>query len=275
MMPPGWRGSLADDFCLTGEAVWSRRLRLFIAGAAQAFAGKFDAVGVVDEAVQDGVGIGGVADNFVPGCHGKLGSDDGRTTAVSLFEDFEEVVTGAGVERLQAKVVEDEEVGAAEGFQEARMTPVAVRQDEILTELGPTVIEHGTIVAACLLADSASEPTLADAARTDESKIIVGVDPLTVGEFLEQSAVEPARTAIVDIFDRCLLAKPRGAQPSCQSFVVPPGDFAVQEKPEPFVMAKAVRLVDAGDFHEGLGHSVKAQCVELVKSGMFEQDRFS
>jgi hypothetical protein len=76
---------------------------LFISGAVQAFAGKFDAVGVVDEAVQDGVGIGGIADNFMPGCHGKLGSDDGRTTAVSLLEDFEEVVTGAGAERLQAK----------------------------------------------------------------------------------------------------------------------------------------------------------------------------
>jgi hypothetical protein len=25
MMPPGWRGSLAEDFCLTGEAAWSRR----------------------------------------------------------------------------------------------------------------------------------------------------------------------------------------------------------------------------------------------------------
>ena len=188
-MPPGWRGSLADDFCLTGEAIWSRRLRVFTAGAAQAFAGKFDAVGVVDDAVQDGVGIGGVADNFMPGCHGKLGSDDGRTTAVSLFEDFEEVVTGAGVERLQAKVVEDEEIGAAEGFQEARMTPVAVRQDEILTELGPTVIEHGTIVAACLLADGASEPTLAHAARTDESEIIVGVDPLTVGAWTATAAL--------------------------------------------------------------------------------------
>ena len=33
-------------------------------GSAQAFAGKIDAVGVMDETVQDGVGIGGIADDF-------------------------------------------------------------------------------------------------------------------------------------------------------------------------------------------------------------------
>ena len=42
-----------------------------------------------------------------------------RSATVVLFEDYEEVVTGAGVEGLEAEVVEDEEVGAAEGLDEA------------------------------------------------------------------------------------------------------------------------------------------------------------
>jgi hypothetical protein len=61
MMPPGWRASLANGVCLTGGDVWSSRLAPFAAGTAQAFAGKLDAVGVVDEAL-----------------HGKLGGHDGR-----------------------------------------------------------------------------------------------------------------------------------------------------------------------------------------------------
>ena len=36
-------------------------------GAAQALAGEFDAMRVVHEAVEDGVGVGGVADDLVPG----------------------------------------------------------------------------------------------------------------------------------------------------------------------------------------------------------------
>jgi hypothetical protein len=82
-------------------------------------------MGVVDEAVQDGVGVSGVADDVVPGGQRELGSDDRRSAAVTLLEDFEQIVTGAGVDGLEAEVVEDKEIGAAKGFDQARMAPVA------------------------------------------------------------------------------------------------------------------------------------------------------
>ena len=55
----------------------------------------------------------------------ELGGDDRRSAAITLFEDFEQIVTGAGVEWLKAEVVENEQIGAAEGFDEARMAAVA------------------------------------------------------------------------------------------------------------------------------------------------------
>ena len=57
-------------------------------------------------------------------------------------------MTGAGVERLEAEVVENEEIGAAEGFDEARMTPVAACERQVLAQLRPAMIEDGAIVAA-------------------------------------------------------------------------------------------------------------------------------
>jgi hypothetical protein len=45
----------------------SSRFGLFASGAAQALAGEFDAMRVVHEAVQNGVGVSGVADDLVPG----------------------------------------------------------------------------------------------------------------------------------------------------------------------------------------------------------------
>ncbi len=65
-------------------------------------------MGVVDEAIQDGVGIGGVTDDAVPGGYGKLAGDDGRSTAIAVLEDFEQIVTGLFVEGLEAPVVQDE-----------------------------------------------------------------------------------------------------------------------------------------------------------------------
>ena len=50
---------------------------------------------IVHEAVQNGVGISGVANDLMPGGQRELGGDDRRSAAVSLLEDFEEVMTGA------------------------------------------------------------------------------------------------------------------------------------------------------------------------------------
>jgi hypothetical protein len=88
---------------------------------------------VVNEAIEDGVGVGGIADHLMPGGQGKLGGDDRRSAPISLLEDFEQVVTGSGVERFEAEIVEDKQIGAAEGFDEARMASVASGERQVLS----------------------------------------------------------------------------------------------------------------------------------------------
>jgi Transposase, Mutator family len=66
----------------------------------------------VDDAIEDGVGIGGIADQLVPFVDGDLAGDDCRSAPVALFEDLEQVVTRGGVERLETPVVEDEQLHA-------------------------------------------------------------------------------------------------------------------------------------------------------------------
>ena len=47
---------------------------------------------VMDETVQDGVGVGGIADDFVPTVDRKLGGDHRGAASVALFEDFQEIM---------------------------------------------------------------------------------------------------------------------------------------------------------------------------------------
>ncbi len=68
----------------------------------------------MDQAVEDGVGVGGIADQRVPLIDRELAGDDGGAASVAVLEDLEEVVAGRGVERLEAPVVEDEQIDAAE-----------------------------------------------------------------------------------------------------------------------------------------------------------------
>ena len=57
--------------------------------------------------------------------------------AVSLLEDLEQIVTGAGIEGLEAEIVENEKIGAAEGLDEARTAASPRASDEVLAELWP------------------------------------------------------------------------------------------------------------------------------------------
>ena len=58
-------------------------------------------MGVVDEAVEDGVGVGRIADDLVPFVDRDLAGEDGRAAAVAFFEDLVEIAAGAGVEGVR------------------------------------------------------------------------------------------------------------------------------------------------------------------------------
>ena len=88
-------------------------------GLSQAIAGEFDPVGVVNEAVQDCVGVGGIRDDLVPLVHGQLAGDERRSSTISLFDDLEEFVTRLRVDGLQGKIADDEELDAEEGATDA------------------------------------------------------------------------------------------------------------------------------------------------------------
>jgi hypothetical protein len=121
-----------------------------------------------------------------------------------------------------------------------------------------------------LVAESAGQPTLADAGGPAQDQIVVRVDPFAAGELLEQGAVETARSAIIDVLDDGVLAQPSIAQAGGQALVAAMGGFAVEEQPQPVVAER--RGVAAGlQFGEGLRHAGKAELVQLVERRVGEQ----
>ena len=58
---------------------------------------------VMDEAVEYGVGVGGIADQRMPLVDRELAGDDDGSAAVPVLKDLEEIVAGAGVERGEAQ----------------------------------------------------------------------------------------------------------------------------------------------------------------------------
>ena len=119
-------------------------------------AGEVDAVGIVDDAIENRVGVGRIADEIVPFVDRNLAGDDGRSAAVSLFEYFEEVVARGGIERLKTPIVEDEQLHATEGTQDAGIAAIAAGEREIGKQLGKALVEDGAIVATSLVTERRS-----------------------------------------------------------------------------------------------------------------------
>src|ERR1700721_4584498 len=97
-----WLVKPSGSVCLVSGACFRRRVRCG---------------GHCERDGQDGVGIGRIADYFVPSVYWKLGGNHRGAASIAFLEDFQEIMSGGGVERLQSPIVEDQKVGAAEGEQ--------------------------------------------------------------------------------------------------------------------------------------------------------------
>ena len=126
-----------------------------------AFSGELQAMGVVNEAIQDGVGDGGVTDNFVPMFDGDLAGDDGRGATVAIIQDLQKVAPFGRIENRKAPVIEDQELNAADGLEQATIAAVAASKGKGLEQARDAVILDRAIVAAGLVAEGAGNPALA------------------------------------------------------------------------------------------------------------------
>lgn len=66
---------------------------------------------VVHEAVEDGVGEGGVSEDVVPVIERELAGDDGRALGVPVVEDLEAIGSFTVTQGGESEVIEYEELG--------------------------------------------------------------------------------------------------------------------------------------------------------------------
>jgi hypothetical protein len=153
------------------------------------------AVGVVDEAVEDGVGGGGASDDLMPMLDRQLTGDDGRSALVAIVDDFEEITTLVAGERGETPVVEDEQVDPRQHLEEPCVASVFARERQSFEQPWQPVVEDGTVVSACLVAERAGDPTLADAGRPGDEQVLLATDPIAIDELGEEGAIDAQESA--------------------------------------------------------------------------------
>ena len=237
-----------------------------VGGARHGMPFEFEPIGVVNQAVKDGIGKCGLVDDVVPSCNRKLAGDQDRSSSIAVLDDFHEVTALPGVQAIGPPIIENEQVRFHEGSEQAGKATVAMGEFEVGEEPRYPLVDDGEVVAAGPLAQSAGEPGLPDTAGAGDHQIAGVCDPAPGGELLEQSPVQFAWRAKVDIFD----GRPDVAQ-LCRPHagLEPPriaaGDLAVDQQPEPFVVAQIGSGVLRLQVVESLGHTVEFQLAQLFQ----------
>ena len=81
------------------------------------------------------------------------------------------------------------------------------------------------------------------------------VDPLAIGELLEEGAVEPAWGPVIDVLDAGLLAQSGIAQPSGKPLVAAMGELAIEHEAEPVGMSERGGFVGSFELGKRLDHA--------------------
>ena len=183
-----------------------------------------------------------------------------RAAAAQAKGTFEqEIAPLFRTEGFKAPIIQDQQLYSAECPHQPGVTAIAVRQRQIGEQSGDTLVEHRVIVAACLMSKRAGEPRLSNSGRAFNDQVVLCLDPAAEGQLLEQRAVETTRRAIVDIFDRGLLAQPGIAQPGLEPAILTVREFAVEQQPEPFGVIEFAAAWVGGQFLIGARHSGEAE----------------
>ena len=90
------------------------------------FSFQIDLVSIVNEPVKDGVSESRIADNVMPVFDGQLYSDQGRTTVMTVVEDFKQVMSLFVGESYRPPVIDHHQVGFFQGGQQFEIASIAL-----------------------------------------------------------------------------------------------------------------------------------------------------
>jgi hypothetical protein len=141
-------------------------------------------------------------------------------------------------------------------------------ESELVKKPGQPLIAHREPVTRGLVAESASDKTLAGTGRAQDQNVVVLVQPTAAGEAVDQAAVETARGAVVDILEAGGLAQPGKAQALGERGVVALDGLAIDQYRQALVEAEAITVGQALLLLERLGHAGEAQAAQRLDRGM-------
>jgi len=189
---------------------------------------------------------------------------------VAIVDDFEQVATLLRGQRRQPPIVEDQKLNTGEALEQAYIASIAARQRQGIEQAWYAMIEHRSIVTACLVAERAGQPTLAGAGFAGDQEVLSAGAPVTGRELGEQRLVETTRRLGVEILDGGVLPETGKLEPGDEPFAGALDDLAIDEQAEPFLEGERSDSWLLSLLLESFGHAEETERNEPVVGGMWQ-----
>ena len=200
-------------------------------------------MGVVQEAVADGVGQGRLAKIVVPLSGRQLARDDRGAAAVAILEDFEEIAPFLILDGGETPVIEDEAIEAGQLGEQADVGAIGAGQREVVEEARGAPIVGAVALAAGLMGERTGQEAFPHTGGADHDDVLVLVDPAAGGELADEGLVELAPGREVDGLDARLGELELGlVESAAQALVLAGEPLRLNQQGEAFIEGEAGQL---------------------------------
>ncbi len=119
--------------------------------------GQIESICVVNDAVKDGVCMGGVGEARKPVSHRDLGSDQGGDTPKAVIKDFKQVAGFGSRIGIAHPIIKDEKIDFGQTGEQNGERAVQVRLGQLEQEAGSAEVAHRMVGAAGRQSQHATE----------------------------------------------------------------------------------------------------------------------
>ena len=217
-----------------------------------------DAVRVVEQAVADGIGLVGVADDGVPVGHGQLTGNERRSAFGAVLDHLVEVAPLGVAQRREHPVVDGEQVELGQAGEQPRVGAVPAADGQLVQQTRHADVARGEAAATRPFDEGAGEKALPDAAWPGDDQVVALGDPRAGAQRQDLLAVEPAGMGVVDGFERRLIAQLGRVESPLQLALLASRPLGIDQQTETLLEAERGGLGGLELFLEGRRPSRRA-----------------
>ena len=159
---------------------------------------------------------------------------------MAVFEDFQKITPLRGGEDCKAPIVNDQDLHAGDGFENALMSPITTGEGKGFEHAWRTLIEDRSPVRTSLVAKSAGDPAFAEARRSGYQQVLMTRDPTAIRKKGHDTAVQTTGCAKIKIFDAGILAQGGELEARGQLLAVAFCGFSVNKQAEALFKLQAI-----------------------------------